>query len=210
MTNTTGQERALREAILDQAFANTPPIDWSDYEWSQLADALPHLPATDEGEAKAIFLAAHADGWRGNQLRRDVQHVDAEKSWELFVSHGALGKILSAPTSQPPAAETRLREAVTDDDIFGIINAVAALYEADAMDKAYPEVMGRLEDIVARAALNTPQPEPTAQQGGEEADALQSIRRVLAGIEGNPKGDALDREAAAVAMKLIDAIGKAG
>ena len=68
------------------------------------------------------------------------------------------------------------------------------------------EFANDLFDHLASAA----QPEPTDPQRGEEGDALQSIRRVLAGIEGNPKGDALDREAASVAMKLIDAIGKAG
>lgn len=53
-----------------------------------------------EAQAKAIFLAGHWEGWRGNQLRRDVQYIDAEKGWNLYVSNGALAKTLSR-ASQP-------------------------------------------------------------------------------------------------------------
>lgn len=55
-----------------------------------------------EAICKRVFLAAHGDGWRGNQLRRDVQHVDAEKSWEAYVGHGALEKALAANPVAPP------------------------------------------------------------------------------------------------------------
>ena len=45
---------------------------------------------------KRAFLAGHAEGWTGNQQRRDVQHVDAEKSWNLYVENGALNKSRTA------------------------------------------------------------------------------------------------------------------
>lgn len=41
---------------------------------------------------REIFLHGHSEGWTGNQTRRDVQHVDAEKGWSLYVSNGALEK----------------------------------------------------------------------------------------------------------------------
>lgn len=43
-----------------------------------------------------VFLHGHAEGWAGNQSRRDVQYVDAEKSWSLYVSNGALEKVKAA------------------------------------------------------------------------------------------------------------------
>jgi hypothetical protein len=43
---------------------------------------------------KRIFLAGHSDGWIGNQQRRDVEHVDAEKGWSLYVKNGALDDAL--------------------------------------------------------------------------------------------------------------------
>jgi hypothetical protein len=44
---------------------------------------------------KRIFLAGHSEGWTGNQQRRDVQHIDAEKGWSLYVENGALRKALA-------------------------------------------------------------------------------------------------------------------
>ena len=41
---------------------------------------------------RLVYLAGHAEGWTGNQQRRDVQHVDAEKGWNLYVANGALDK----------------------------------------------------------------------------------------------------------------------
>lgn len=48
-----------------------------------------------EAVCKTLFLDGHAEGWRGNQLRRDAQHIDAEKSWGLYVRQGALAKAAS-------------------------------------------------------------------------------------------------------------------
>ena len=210
----THSERALREAlgrarpyVANVVEAHGFLTNKRDLEAIDAALSLPHLPATDEGEAKAIFLAAHADGWRGNQLRRDVQHVDAEKSWELFVSHGALGKILSAPTSQPPAAETRLREALgkawtnfldaNPDDLNSPEDlpdhalmtgeqfedwameaiASAALTQPEPVDRKWFPHLDFRGDPMREGCFREPypmaeemtQPEPTAQQGGEEA-----------------------------------------
>ena len=49
-----------------------------------------------EEAAKRIYLAGHNEGWSGNQQRRDVAHVDAEKGWALYVANGALEKALAA------------------------------------------------------------------------------------------------------------------
>lgn len=62
------------------------------------ADALTTLSAENErleAALREVFLDGHGEGWRGNQTRRDVQHVDAEKSWSLYVSNGALSKTIA-------------------------------------------------------------------------------------------------------------------
>lgn len=50
--------------------------------------ALSASPADTEAQIVAlceqVFLHGHSDGWRGNQMRRDVQHVDAAKSWAIY------------------------------------------------------------------------------------------------------------------------------
>lgn len=48
-----------------------------------------------EAFAQDIFKHGHSEGWTGNQTRRDVQHVDADKGWSLYVSNGALAKTLA-------------------------------------------------------------------------------------------------------------------
>lgn len=40
LSKPTPVEAGLREAVLDMPFANTPPIDWGDYEWSRILAAL--------------------------------------------------------------------------------------------------------------------------------------------------------------------------
>lgn len=58
-----------------------------------------------EAMMKEIFLHGHSEGWTGNQMRRDVQHVDAEKGWSLYVSNGALQKTKErAALGEPPIA----------------------------------------------------------------------------------------------------------
>jgi len=119
---------------------------------------------------------------------------------------------LSTPTSQPPAAETRPAgdglDHLTDDQWQDMLDAGQ---EALCQIRSITYFDDEEQEAIFRAMFAAlTQPEPTAQQATDEGEALQSIRRVLVGIEGNPKGDVLDREAAAVAMKLIDAIGKAG
>ena len=50
---------------------------------------------TLEAALRDVFIHGHGEGWRGNQMRRDVKRVDAEKSWSLYVSSGALGKTIA-------------------------------------------------------------------------------------------------------------------
>ena len=56
-----------------------------------------------EAALRDVFIHGHSEGWRGNQMRRDVKHEDAEKSWSLYVSNGALEKTIArkALESQP-------------------------------------------------------------------------------------------------------------
>lgn len=56
-----------------------------------------------EAALRDVFIHGHGEGWRGNQMRRDVKHEDAEKSWSLYVSNGALEKTIArkALESQP-------------------------------------------------------------------------------------------------------------
>jgi hypothetical protein len=77
-------------------------VTFSDSDGGEkVRDAILALTTTGEVLAKRVFLAAHWDGWRGNQLRRDVQHDDAEKSWALYVSNGALAKAIEATAPTP-------------------------------------------------------------------------------------------------------------
>lgn len=47
-----------------------------------------------EAALREVFMDGHSEGWTGNQTRRDVQHIDAEKGWSLYVSNGALEKTI--------------------------------------------------------------------------------------------------------------------
>lgn len=98
----------------------------SDYARSIDLTALAMRPAPETTASddviealRSAFISGHADGWRGNQLRRDVQHVDAEKSWSMLLEHGAVSKWLAnlpKPTEQAtsPAPDAVLRERVAD------------------------------------------------------------------------------------------------
>ncbi len=83
-----------------------------------LLDRLTALEAERaKGEARVenlcalVFLAGHSEGWTGNQCRRDVQHVDAEKGWRLYVQNGALDKAIARPAAEG-VREAVMREAL--------------------------------------------------------------------------------------------------
>ncbi len=61
---------------------------------------------------REIFLHGHAEGWTGNQTRRDVRHVDAEKGWSLYVSNGALEKTKTRHRMATDTQVSKLREAL--------------------------------------------------------------------------------------------------
>lgn len=61
---------------------------------------------------KRVFLSGHSEGWTGNQLRRDVQHVDAERGWNLYVENGALNKALASRLAPMKPEATRSDEAL--------------------------------------------------------------------------------------------------
>lgn len=69
----------------------------------------PSLNGDVELLLKRVFLAGHSEGWTGNQQRRDVQHMDAEKGWSLYVSNGALDAAIAALSTPHGDA---LREAL--------------------------------------------------------------------------------------------------
>lgn len=78
-------------------WAHKAELGWANIIAFRLAPTAPVSEFDDiESFAKRIYLAGHSEGWRGNQMRRDVAHVDAEKGWSLYVSNGALDKSLSA------------------------------------------------------------------------------------------------------------------
>ena len=57
---------------------------------------------------REIFLYGHSEGWTGNQTRRDVQQVDAENGWSLYVSNGALEKTKARHRTTSLAAQDGL------------------------------------------------------------------------------------------------------
>jgi hypothetical protein len=71
--------------------------------WKGKAEAQATRIEALEAALRDVFIHGHSEGWRGNQMRRDVKHEDAEKSWSLYVSNGALEKTIArkALESQP-------------------------------------------------------------------------------------------------------------
>jgi len=55
------------------------------------------------------------------------------------------------PTYRAPTQPVADAGGVTEDDVIGLINIVTDLAEVDALDKAYPEVWGRLDAMVNHA-----------------------------------------------------------
>lgn len=42
---------------------------------------------------RLVWTHGHADGWRGNQLRRNTGDVDAAEGWKNYVKNGALATL---------------------------------------------------------------------------------------------------------------------
>ena len=74
-------------------------------EIERLRAALQQSRSAVEAVAREVFLHAHWDGWIGSQGRRDVQHVDAAKSWNAYVHNSALEKTKERALSQESADE---------------------------------------------------------------------------------------------------------
>jgi len=89
---------------------------------NQALSALPHQPATDEGEGRYRRAAPYEfDRYINGQLMAEGVTIEREKTLEdacrvaaRIASRGPNGEapvlVLSTPTTQPPAAETRLRD----------------------------------------------------------------------------------------------------
>lgn len=98
LINQDGPEAANALTTLSAENERLERRNASDREcWRLAAENCAALSArveTLEAALREVFLDGHGEGWRGNQTRRDVQHVDAEKSWSLYVSNGALSKTI--------------------------------------------------------------------------------------------------------------------
>ena len=97
-------------------------------------DKVEQLTTQSDELLREIFLHGHSEGWTGNQTRRDVQHVDAEKGWSLYVSNGALEKTKTRHRTTSLAAQDGLVEALEAMlhavcGETGFANAVRALIE---------------------------------------------------------------------------------
>ena len=117
--------------------------------------ALPQQAATDEGEAyrRGIY---DAKVWL-----RDQQHKNPPDSlWHAaaILADRMDVALLSTPTSQPPAAETRLREALER----------LVLWADQMTGRVEPEYgcIAYARGALAEYDAALTQPEPTAQQGG--------------------------------------------
>ena len=77
-------------------------------------DKVEQLTTQSDELLREIFLHGHSEGWTGNQTRRDVKHVDAEKGWSLYVSNGALEKTKALHRTTSLAAQDGLVEALAD------------------------------------------------------------------------------------------------
>ena len=71
-------------------------------------DKVEQLTTQSDELLREIFLHGHSEGWTGNQTRRDVQHVDAEKGWSLYASNGALEKTKARHRTTSLAAQDGL------------------------------------------------------------------------------------------------------
>lgn len=111
--------------------SNVPPL--SEREHAALLEKLARPAAEIEAVCKRVFLDGHSEGWRGNQLRRDVQHVDAEKGWNLYVANGALGKTLAMGKveANEPARIAVVLNGGSVEDIFSTAPVEAVVIELE-------------------------------------------------------------------------------
>ena len=134
-----------------------------------LLDALPQQAATDEAryrDALEQIQQATIDG----KVCDDVAWFDKFTTLHDFIEEtlrpsapAAIGDLfLSTPTSQPPAAETRLREA---------LEKIARAHDEWDPDASFASTALASVSSLAKAALT--QPEPTAQPICD--DSLQSM-----------------------------------
>jgi len=236
--HTTGQERALRGALEKIAIGEVPGNPDNAHSMYMNArklaqdtlSALPHQPATDEGEAewltKRVSEVVEEDGGCWTACSGCQESVDGHVSskdyprsrifkcqpgsgcwecgglgviWQDGEFLASYGEVLSTPTSQPPAAETRLREEAANigyricaetrhvtlgDKVAAAIRAIPLTQPEPTAQQALPQARAdrrhhplcgvqyghRCDYDCARDYT------PTAQQGGEEERAAELIR----------------------------------
>jgi hypothetical protein len=125
------------------------------------------VPADDDlvELCKRIFLSGHSEGWTANQCRRDVQFVDAEKSWKLYVENGALAKAAASLSSELARCRNALRDIIGNANEampfgpFDCIDNTGQPYQSEAFQRALET--GR--KLLAQAALN-----PIGEEGTRE------------------------------------------
>ncbi|MBB5985973.1 hypothetical protein [Sphingobium lignivorans] len=138
----------------------------------RLRVATPAKPAQEVELYREIFITAHGDGWRGNQLRRDVQHVDAEKSWRLYVENGALQKAIERLAS---SREAELEQALIEAD-----------RKNDVLADEWNDALRKL--AIAEETLERIKFAPSAMDGGSIVHCRNVATKALAQIR-QPKGD---------------------
>lgn len=254
--NPAGQERALREA-LERIAVLAQKAHGDIRRHAAIADikviaaetlaALPHQPATDEGEGewltKRVAEVVAEDGGCWSACSGCQESVDGYVSsrdypysrifkcqpgsgcrecgglgviWQDGAFLASYGEALSTPTTQPPAAETRLREPFTH-ALASLVAAISILRRAHdehkeprkvvASDKMFLQMLADYEAAAANARDTLTQPEPTAQQGGGEADVMRErvVGAVFAAMSGTGADPFATPEAWDFATEIADA-----
>ena len=124
-------------------------------------DKVEQLTTQSDELLREIFLHGHSEGWTGNQTRRDVKHVDAEKGWSLYVSNGALEKTKALHRTTSLAAQDGL---------------VAEIERQEGLAKTYRGAQLRAEEKLCREQAN-------AQGWKRRAEMLESKLSALSAIK---------------------------
>lgn len=185
--------------------------------------ALPQQAAADDGEG--------LDDQVNAIINRNAEYMNGLDGGQRFFRTAAViamvREALSTPTSQPPAAETRLNDEgelrcriqgallATLGDTYDCTRVWEA-WNIGTMDRDdFVPVLDRLEELVDEIATALTQPEPTAPQGSEEEqaawDGLPLIDRLRYSARGSsaPYRDCALMEEAANALSSQQAAGEA-
>jgi len=116
----------------------------------------------------------------GQKLRDLIAEVAADLSNEnpFWTAKLLADALITRGIGIAPAQPVADAGGVMEDDVIGLINIVTDLAEVDALDKAYPEVWGRLDAMVNHAVAAA-----TAAKDAEIAELAQAVRCIMARCE---------------------------